>query len=86
MESQFEQLGFFETLVDTETGKQVGNRQLGKSLPPGRTEGSAGGIDIIISEDITVERGHKTVVYKVRKPRKFYSIIFPLCGRMSSKL
>lgn len=85
MESEFEQLGYFETLVDLETGRQIGNRALGKDLPAGRVVGSAGGKNITISENITVDRGHRTVIYKVRKPHEFYSIIFPICGRMKSK-
>lgn len=85
MESQFEQHGYFETLVDLDTGQQIGNRDLGKDLPAGRVVGSAGGKNITISENITLQRGHKTVIYKVRKPHEFYSIIFPICGRMIKK-
>jgi hypothetical protein len=85
MESQFEQLGYFETLVDQETGRQIGNRNLGKTLPEGRTVGHAGGIEITISESFTVDRGHKTgIPVKLKAPRKYFSIIFALCGRRIS--
>jgi hypothetical protein len=86
MESAFEQLGFFETLLDVETGKQVGTRPLPNGLPADRKVGHEGGIEFTQYIDFTVQVGHKIKRIKLRAPRKYYSIIFPLCGRMKDKV
>ena len=82
MNAQFEHLGYFECLIDLATGKAIGTRPC--LLEDGREAGSGGIRQIEIAESFTVDRGHKklSVTIKPGSPKKFSSIVYPLCGRM----
>jgi hypothetical protein len=80
---EFEKHGYFETLLDAETQKVVGNRTA--KLRPGRKVGYEGKERITVIGDLPLQRGHKEIVVRCHAGRNFFTIIYPVCGRVKER-
>lgn len=81
-ESLFEHHGHFEELTDPTSGKVVGTRRLSAPPEAGREMGFYGQKPLTLTEDFTVDYGHKQRTIRVRKPITLTSRIYPICGRV----
>lgn len=79
----FECLGFFEELLDTTTGKCHGIRDVAE---PDRPLGYAGRKWMTLTENVTLRKGHNTVVLKASpsKPKNVIAMLHVLCGKVKS--
>ena len=82
----FEVHGFFEEVIDLETGKLLGTRTIEK---PDRPTGSSGLQYIILTEDLRLVKGYKkapvTVKASTKSPRQVMTMVQIICGRMKEK-
>lgn len=80
--SQFEIVGFFEDLTDVKTRKCYGTRAVSEQL--NRPFGVNGALTITLTQDTTVDRGHKKFIIKAseKKPVTVVTHYNKLCGRM----
>ncbi len=83
-ECPFEVHGYFEELVDAKTFRLIGTRNVDQ---PERPLGSSGTAEIVITENVELRRGHKTVTLKAskRNPVRVHSTFQMICGRVKNK-
>lgn len=83
-ECPFEVLGFSEDLLDARTKEYYGSRRM---EAPTRPVGSPGMLEYDVTENLTLQKGHKVVVLKAspKKPKRVVGIITVLCGRTKDK-
>lgn len=83
-ECPFEVLGFSEDLIDANTREYYGSRRM---EAPTRPLGSPGMLKYSITENLTLQKGHKQVVLKAspKRPKQVVGIINIICGREKSK-
>ena len=81
-ESIFEYAGWFEEIFDVKLNKLLGTRKCDEQ--PGRKIGYDGEKEIIITQTITIQRGHKEieVTASEKSPRRLRTRYLPLCGRV----
>ncbi len=79
-ECPFEVLGFSEDLSDANTKEYYGSRKIES---PDRPVGSPGIKEHTITENLTLNKGHKVVVLKAsaKRPKHVIGIINIICGR-----
>lgn len=73
--------GYEETLLQIDTNKVLGTRRY-TTLPAGRKTGIAGAEEFDMKGDHTLNRGHKTKLYRFHAPVKVLSVFYPINGRM----
>jgi len=81
---EWEVLGFYEELLDSDTNKVYGYRLVAE---PDRPLGSAGRKEYTLTHPITVRRGPKEIVIKAtaQKPVRVRGMLQVLCGRAKRK-
>lgn len=81
----FEILGFYEDIMEPETGHCYGTRTIKE---PDRPLGSDGRLEYDITETLWLKKGHRRVEFKAskEKPRRVCGMLQILCGRMKVNL
>lgn len=76
----FEVLGFWEELIDLDTGKLLGTRPVAAL---DRQMGQAGRRDFEITEPIEIQKGHRLTMLKASpaKPKRVAGVLNALCGK-----
>ena len=79
----FEVHGYIETFHEIGANRTLGYRKI-DAIPPGRKCGTEGQITVELVAPTTLSRGYKEQTFSAspQKPRKCYSTILPICGRM----
>lgn len=79
---EFEQTGWFETIMDDATGKVIGTRH-NITPAPGRQTGYHGQVKETHTKPFTLTKGHKVVTIKASKEKPVHctSTLFPQSGR-----